>query len=69
MDESPIVTGWSAVATHLKIHEETARKLHDENGLPVSKIGGQIMTTTHLLERWVVKHVKVYMTAKSKDKK
>ena len=49
-----ILRGWKSICeTAGGMHEDTARRLMREEGLPVEIIGGKPMSTTEALEDWV----------------
>lgn len=58
-DSSPVLTGWAMIAKYLHVHEQTAMKMFREDDLPVGKVNGNVVTTVHILERWVIKRVKL----------
>jgi len=49
-----ILRGWKDICSAAGgMHEETARRLMREEGLPVEMIGGKPMSTSEAIERWV----------------
>lgn len=53
-----ILRGWKDICKAIGgMHEDTARKLMNEEGLPVEMIGGRPMSTSESLEKWVVSRV------------
>lgn len=58
MTVTPVLNGWKEIAGYLKIHTETATRLADEEGLPVVRAGGLVLTTTNAIEAWILKNSK-----------
>ena len=53
-----ILRGWKDICSAAGgMHEDTARRLMREEGLPVEIIGGKPMSTSEALELWVANRV------------
>lgn len=49
-----IITGWKNIAKFFDVHIETVVRWHEEEGMPVSKIGGVVLASVNQLEKWVI---------------
>lgn len=57
MAESPILNGWKEIMGYLKISDENAaRRLADEEGLPVVRTKGFVFSSVNAIEAWIVKN-------------
>lgn len=50
--------GYSKIEEELGLTESTIRKLWKDQGFPLVKMGGQVMTTTDLVCDWIAERVK-----------
>ena len=56
--DTPILRGWKEIAAFLKVHEQTAMKYANNEGLPVVKIDGNVFSTTIMIRRWILENIK-----------
>ena len=58
MRKRPILTGWKEIAEFLGVHIETAQRWAKEEGLPITKIGGKVLSSKNAIEIWLLKNKK-----------
>lgn len=57
MAKSPILTGWKAITEYLNLKDENAaRRLAEEEGLPVVKTKGNVFSSVNAIEAWIIKN-------------
>ncbi len=56
MTDSPLLKGWKDIAAFLGVHEDTAKVMYEQDGLPVTKIRGSFFAAKHIIIAWVIKH-------------
>lgn len=52
-----ILNGWKEISEYLGCHIETAMLWYQEEGLPVAKVKGAMITTTNAIEVWVLQRM------------
>ena len=63
---TPVLSGWNEIASWLKVHPQTAMGWERDAELPIARINGYVLTTTGLLERWVIKNLNTQRRLKKK---
>lgn len=53
MSKSTELHGWKAISSYLDVSEKTARKLHNEDGLPVHRVGGRYRADSNEMDQWL----------------
>lgn len=54
---TPILTGWKVIAAYLNLKDEVAaRRLADEEGLPVVRTKGNVFSSVRAIEAWIIKN-------------
>lgn len=48
-----ILNGWKEISEYLGCHQETAMLWYQEEGLPIAKVKGAMLTTTNAIEVWL----------------
>ena len=56
--QSPVLSGWDDIAKYLQVNDRTAMEWERSAGLPVARVNGYVLTTTGLVERWIIKNLR-----------